>query len=74
MLSASNAHAPSAQRAEISRVVRLSRIAVGLPQPKADFGPVLRRLDTWSAFAVVVLASSGVLCAGAWMLQHWQLR
>jgi len=74
MLSASHAHSPSAHREEVSRVVRLSCIAVGPQQPKADFGPLLRRLGTWSAFAVVVLASSGTLCAAAWMVQNWQLR
>jgi hypothetical protein len=72
MLSAPHAHSPSAHREEISRVVRLARIADGLEPPAADFAPVLRRLDTWAAFAVVVLASSAVLCAAAWMLQHWQ--
>ena len=74
MLSASDAHAPSAQGEEISRVVRLPRMAIDLPQSEHDFVPLLRWLETWSAFAVVVLASSGVLCTAARMFQHWQLR
>jgi hypothetical protein len=32
------------------------------------------RLDTCAAFALVVLASYGVLCAALWMLEYWQLR
>jgi hypothetical protein len=57
---------------EISRVVRVS-------SPFEELTPsqgarTLRRLDLSSAFAVVVLASAGVLCAAVWMLEHWQLR
>jgi hypothetical protein len=64
-----------AHQEEVSRVVRLSPLLLSLSslQP-AQTEPFRVRLDTWAAFAVVLLASSGTLYAAQWMLAHWQLR
>jgi hypothetical protein len=71
MFSVQQAPAASTQREEISRVVRLSRLACVAEPHWGD--RVLRRLDTGAACAVVVLASSSVLCAAVWLLERWQL-
>jgi hypothetical protein len=68
---AQSSHVPvSAPGYEISRVVRLSGLALELTPSQGQ--RILERLDTYAAFAVVVLASSGVLCAAASMLTRWQ--
>lgn len=74
MLSASSAPLISPAPAhddEVSRVVRISQLVVSIEPSKAE--RLVGRLDTWAAFAVVVLASSLSLCASVWILESWQL-
>jgi hypothetical protein len=71
MFAQSIARSPGAPHEEVSRVVRLSRLVDSLEPSEAE--RLLGRLDTWAAFAVVVLASSATLCAAVWMLERWQL-
>lgn len=56
---------------EVSRIVRVSRLLADEPTAPARFWA---QLDTWAALAVVMLASAGVLYAGAWLVENWQLR
>lgn len=64
------AQSPAIQE-EVSRIVRVSRLLAEEPSTSER---LQARLDTWGALAVVVLASTGVLYAGAWLIENWQLR
>jgi hypothetical protein len=72
MFAQSTASTPAAEHEEVSRVVRLLPLVPLLLPAQAE--RLLGRLDTWAAFALVVLASSATLCAAVWMIERWQLR
>jgi hypothetical protein len=71
MFAPSTARSANADHEEVSRIVRLSSLVAPLKQAQVE--RFLGRLDTWAAFAVVVLASSATLCAAVAMLERWQL-
>jgi len=62
----------SAEREEVSRVIRLSPMLRSLEPEQTE--PLLVRLDAWAAFASLAFASSAIFYAGLWMLERWQLR
>jgi hypothetical protein len=67
-----HAHRHSAEHEEVSRVRRFSRPDL-LPE-SSKRQRFVAHLDSGAAFLVVVLATSGMLYATSWMLEHWQLR
>jgi hypothetical protein len=61
-------------RASQAELLEVASEHLSSPELRAQTRKLLRRLDSWAALAVVLLATSAVFYLGTLMIERWQLR